>query len=344
MFGKSSKKAAAIVMLVSILFLSSAMAGFSGSTKRTIEISDVAEKILYNDKELQSSLKLFVYNNEVYMPMSFLRDYFNKLIEKDSSGRTVIKDKPDAVLEALKAEAAQKDAKIKELDDKVKQLEGQLAMRHISLEELESKLNTEYNKYGDLEYRVLLSGDENEVRVKLLLDLDYYQQEWSRLNSSKKLELLQGVCGVISGEYGNVKIKGYVKDPSKSRQLLSFSNNADGSLKVGTYKYYDKIGELEDKFNNSYDNVFSGIDLTYKLSGNENSVAFTACIQNAKYGSKWDKLSDYTVKNAMKRLCSDISAEFKDAEIDGFIYDMDSGANIAEAWMHPKGDLNFTRE
>ena len=249
------------------------------------------------------------------------------------------------MLENLKSELSVKNNSIAELQDKVKKLENDIIIgKKLSIRELQDKINDEYGEYGGVTYRVILSGNEDEIRVKIEVDLSRDKSSWTRLTGTKREELIEEVCSEIAGEYGFAKIKGYIKDIADSKKLMTFHYTWQGELGESYYRNYSTISTLEDKFNNDYDGYFNGIHFTFALNGNDNRVEYAIYIQKNRFEEKWDNLSDGALKNFMKKLCTEINSEFKECYVFGQVYDTDSGSELAFCEQIPEGVFTFDRE
>jgi len=252
--------------------------------------------------------------------------------------------KPDAAAEALKSELQLKNKEIAELQEKIKSLENEIkSIKKLNIEELQEYINTELGEYEGVIYRAALSGNKDEIRVKVEVDLSLCRTDWYKLTNNKKKQMLTEICGAIQGEYPDVKIKGYVKDISGSKKLLTFYNKYNGNVEIGSYKNYSTISSLEDRFNNDYSSYLNKMHFTYRLNGNENRIEYFADIQLGKFGEQWNKVSEYAVKNFMKKLNSEIRKEFGNGcAVIGHIYDTDGKVELAYCSLSPDSDFEFT--
>lgn len=319
---------------------------FAEDLAKAVQAYESDATIVYNGKEANLGIKPVLIDGCNYLSVRIISSLFNKNIYWDQNeNKILISDKTDPQLESIASELAAKNKRIEELEAKVKKLENDMTNRRKpSIRELQERINDEYGEYEGVTYRVILSGNEDEIRVKLEIDLSRDKSAWSRLTSSEKEEFIKDVCDVIAGEYGSAKIKGYFKDISASKKLSSFHYNWNGELGKSYYRNYSTISTIEDRFNDNYDGYFNGIHLTYALIGNDNRVEYTIYIQKNRFEEKWDKLSDSVLKNFMKKLCSEINGEFRECHILGYVYDTDSYSELAYCEQVPEGDFNFYRE
>lgn len=319
---------------------------FADDMEKVIQGSESNAGILYNGKEVSLGIKPVLLEGYNYLSVRAMAVLFDKNIDwNQKEQKILISDKPDLALESLKSELAAKNKSIAELEEKVKKLENDVVnAKRLSLSELQDKINTEYGEYEGVTYRVILSGNEDEVRVKIEVDLSKDRSSWSRLSGTRKDELVSAVCSEVAVEYDFAKIKGYIKDIDASKKLMTFNYNWEGELDGNYYRNYSTISSLEDEFNNDYGRYFKGMHFTYALNGNDNRVVYTIYIQRDRFEEEWEDLSDGTLKNFMKKLCSEIGNEFKDCSIYGYVYDTDGSSELAFCEQVPDGEFSFSRE
>ena len=310
-------------------------------------------RIIYNSEEVNLGLKPVLIEGYNYLSVRAISSLFDKSIYwNQSENEILITDKTNPQVEnlALELDAKNKkieelEAKVKALEEKVKTLEKDIAIgKKSSIRELQDKINDNYGEYEGVIYRVILSGNEDEIRVKIEIDLSRDKSEWNSLSITGRDEIIEEVFGVIYEEYDSAKIKGYFKDISESRELRPFHYNWLGELENSYPENYSTISIIEDKFNNDYDDYLKDIHLTFALNGNDSIVKYTAYIQKDRFEDEWKRLSDNTVKNLMKKLCGEISSEFNECYIYGNIYDTDSNNDLAFCEQTIDGDFIFDME
>lgn len=319
---------------------------FADDMAKDIQATESDVRVVYNGKEVSLGIKQLFAEGYNYLSVRALAELFDKNVEWNPNERKIIiSDKPDPALEGLKTELDTKTKNIAELQDKVKKLENDIISRKkFSLSELQELINKENCEYESVSYRVILSGNEDEVRVKIEVDLSLDKAAWGHLSSNKKKEMIKEICNPISGEYGYAKINGYIKDISSSRKLATFYNTSEGDIVIGTYKNYSTISTLEDRINDNYAGYFKGIHFTFTLKGNENRLEYKAFVQKNKFEGKWHNISDSALKNLMKKLCGEINNEFRRCYINGYIYDTDDNTELAVCEQTPEGTFTFYSE
>jgi len=319
---------------------------FAEDTGKIVQGTESDARIIYNGKEAVLGLKPVLINGSNYLSVRAVSSLFEKNIYWDSSkNEIIITDKTNPQLEYLSSELAIKDKTIQELEAKLKKLESKaVSTERLSIEELQEKINNEFWNYEGVSYRVILSGNEDEIRTIFEIDMSRDKSSWNSLSAKERYELVEEVAEVIMEEYASAKIKGYYKDISDSRILFSFYYNWEGELVKGNYENYSAISILEEEFNNEYADYLKGIHFTFTLKGNDNITEFTAYIQRDRFRKEWNSLSDKSLKNFMEKLCSDIAGEFEECYIYGYIYDTDSNEELAYCEQTVEGDFVFGRE
>jgi hypothetical protein len=303
-------------------------------------------RIIYNGEEVDLGLKPILIEGYNYLSVRVISSLFNKSIYwNQSENEILISDKTDPQLENATSDLITKNKRIEELEAKVKALEKDILIgEKLSIRELQDKINDNYGEYEGVLYRVILSGNEDEIRVKIEIDLSRDKSEWDSLSVTGRDELIKEVCDIIYEEYDLAKIKGYFKNISDSRELSPFYYNWLGELEKGHCPNYSTISIIEDKLNDDYDDYFKDIHLTFALNGNDNIAEYTIYIHKDRFEDEWKVLSDNTVKNLMSRLCSEIVSEFKECYIYGYIYDTDNNRDLAFCERTVDGDFIFGME
>lgn len=331
-----------IIVLLSCLLVFT----FAEDTKRVVRGTESDARIIYNGKEAVFGIKPVLIEGSNYLSVRVVSTLFDKNIYWDASkNEVIITDKTDPQSEYLNSELALKDKSIQELEAKIKKLESKMVnAKRLSVEELQEKINNEFGGYEGVSYRVILSGNEDEIRTIFEIDLEKEKSSWNRLSAKERYELIEEVAEVIMEEYASAKIKGYYKDISESSKLLPFHYNWKDELVKGHYKNYSTISIMEEEFNNEYDDYFRGIHFTFALKGNESIMEYKAYIQKDKFDTEWSSLSDSSLKNFMRKLCNDLTKEFKECYIYGYVYDTDNDEELAFCEQTVEGDFVFGRE
>lgn len=296
-------------------------------------------RIIYNGTEVKLEDKLVQTEGGCYLPVEALAELFNKSIQWNQQEQLVtISDKPDIVMEKLKAELAARDKSIADLE---KELE---AAKRLSLAELQALINDQCGEYEGVICKTILSGNEDEIRVKLEIDLSRDKASWNSLSINKRKDMLKGICNVIASEYANARIKGYIKDISVSKKLVTFFQSYEDEVVFGTYKNYNTVSVLEDRFNNDYDDYFNGMHLTFALNGNDERITYTVYVRKDRFKDRWDSISEGTLKNFMKKLCSEIRKEFAGCNITGSIFDTDGSKRLSVCEQYGEEAFSFSLE
>jgi len=303
-------------------------------------------RIIYNGTEIKVEDKLVRTDKSCYLPVEALAELFNKNILWNQQEQLVtISDKPDIEMEKLKSELAVRDKSIAELEEKLAQLEKELkAVKRLSLMELQALINDRYGEYGGVICKTILSGNEDEIRVKLEIDLSRDKASWNSLNINKRKDMVKGICTAIASEYADARIKGYIKDISASKKLVTFFQSYEDEVVFGTYRNYNTVSTLEDRFNNDYDDYFSGMHLTFALNGNDERMTYTVYVWKDRFKDRWDSISEGTLKNFMKKLCSEIRKEFAGCNVTGSIFDTDGSKRLSVCEQYGEGAFSFSLE
>jgi hypothetical protein len=318
---------------------------FAEDITKVIQAVESNAKIFYNGKEISFVNKTLLYNGNIYLPASGLEGISDRsIVWNAKENKLIISNRPNTEAEGLKKELESRDKSISLLNNTIKDMQQELSLEKVlTVKGLQDKLNSEFETYNDLSHHIFLSGNEDEVRVKIAIDLSLGSGMWYGLSSSKKTEFLEAISEAITNEYNHAKVRGFVKDISKAKKLISFCSTSNGDIKTVYAKSSNPISVMEEKFNDNYDAFFSGICIIYDLNGSENKIDISAGIDMSRYDSQWDKLSDSRVKGLLSKLVGEINAQYKDCEINGVIYDTNTEEELASCYKYPKQEFSFSR-
>lgn len=335
------------LMLFSVIMLFSlGLFTFADSTARAVQAVESDARIIYNGREAVLSIKPYSIEGYNYLSVRSVAELFGKGIEWNQAERKVIiTDPPNYELESLKAELAERDKSIAELQDKMKSLEKSLSTgKELSVRELQDEINRLLGVYEELEYRTILSGNKDEIRVRIEIDLGVFRSEWSSLSAAEKEAMIDEVYEWITAEYENAKVKGYVIDIDESKIIMPFHYNWTGEIEREDFEKHSSISSLEEKLNNDYSRYFDDIHFTITLDGNESNMEFTIHMQGAAYSKEWERLSDNNVKYLMEKVSAQIMNKFGECHVLGYVYDTDSESILAYCEQMPGGRFIFEKE
>ncbi len=322
------------------------MFAFAEDITKAIQAAESNARIVYNGKEVSLGLKPFSIEGSNYLSVRAVAVLFDKNIDwNQKEQKIIIADKPNVAVEGLKSELAAKDKSIAELQDKVKKLQSAAEInKEISIREIQEEINNNMGQYQGVTYKAILSGNKDEIRAKIEVDLSRDKIAWGRLTGTEKRGLAEEVYNEISREYTYAKIKGYIIDIASSDRLMFFSYNWEGELDDTRYRNFSTISSLEERLNNDYSGNLKDIHVTIGLEGNENRIEYTLFIQEKRFDKEWEALPDTTIKTFMNKLCSEINKEFENCHIIGYVYDTDSDSEMAYCEQIPDGEFTFERE
>ena len=269
-------------------------------------------QIVFNGTTLSSTNQPFIVNGVTYVPLRMLMDSFgDKQISWDGPNNKVIIASSTSPMESVyMQQITSRNAQIATLQAQVKALEAKLAAAgDVDLDDLEDELN---DTYEDDDVTITLSGDEEEVTLKIAID----EEDWDALSDSEKEDLLQDICDDIWEEADEADISGTVKDGTK--ELDSFDVEADDDVSLDGDVDLDS---LEDSINDDYED-YRTLDFSFTLSGDEDDVTINVDID----ADDWDDLSTSYKVSLLNNISDDIWDEVEDADLSYRI--KDSGTAI----------------
>jgi len=86
------------------------------------------------------------------------------------------------------------------------------------LEELEEELNDDYGDYEGIDLTIELSGDKEEIAIKVTVT----EADWGTLNSSERNELYEELLESVKDEFEDAEVEGDVYAATGNKRLASF--------------------------------------------------------------------------------------------------------------------------
>lgn len=265
-------------------------------------------QILYNSQILTSTKQPFIVDGTTYVPLRMLMDSFGdkQIVWDDISKRVLITSGISQMETLYMQQIASRNTQITELQNKVKTLEAQLAAAEdaaddVDLDNLEDDLNDDYEDFEGLDLSITLSGDNEEITLKIAID----DVDWDTLTATEKEDLLQDICDDIWDEAGDADIVGTVKEGTTL--LDRFSVEADDDVSLDDLD----LDALEDELNDDYWD-YESLDFQFSLSGDEDEITVDIDID----ADDWDDLSTSDQEELLQDICEDLWDEAPDADIE----------------------------
>ncbi|MBP1932551.1 stalk domain-containing protein [Ammoniphilus resinae] len=320
---KQWKKTAAVLGTTTVLVSGTLFSTgtYASQAKKMIEATYQDIKIVYNGNEVavDAQTEPFTIKGTTFIPLRQMGELYNKNVQWDAiNHKILITDKAPVVVPdssqviALKVEIANKDARIKQLEQQL--ADAKESSKKGDIDDLEDQLNDDYEDFydGDLDASIELSGDEDEIEVFIEVDED----EWNDLSTRERENLIENMVDDILEEFEDAEITGAVEDGSST--LLTFTADTDGDVE------YADLDDLEDELNDDYEDYFRGIRLSIDLSGDTEDITFRVNIALDDYQDEWDDLDQNDIDDLFDDIVDDIEKKFKSADIEGDIYDTDN--------------------
>lgn len=331
-----NKKKVIYVALICILLVSMQSMGFAQGSKfkKTLEAWYNTASIVVNGTEMTSEVKPFIVDGTIYVPLRMMANIFDKDIQWDPVlQKALIKDKPNSNVQDLRNEIITKEIEITNLKKKIEELEAKV---NVDIDDLEDQLNKDYDEYEDAEFEISLSGDEDDVTVKIEIDLDDYDDEWDDLDDDDIEDYLQDIVDDILDEYEDADIEGNIEDSSSNDDLIEFDVSRSGNVSLSA-----DLDDLEDELDDECSDYFNDIDLSLKLDGDRDDIDFTIYLEYDDYDDEWDALSNSRIEDLMEDVFDEIEDEYEDADITGYIYDDDNNKYLYKYYKTSSGSSRF---
>lgn len=329
MKGKN-KKLMLSVVIVLVLSIAMATVVFAADYyNKTLNAAFRNIKIFRNGQQVQLNLQKgamepFIVDGTTYVPLRAVSEILDKEVSWDQSSYAVhINDKQGQTTSPqvlqLMTQLAEKDAKIKDLEKQVASLQAQLKSQKMDLDDLEYELNKKFDEYEDIEFSIKISGDEDDIKVKIYLDLDDYWTEWHNLTDDDIEDYIKDIVEYIEDNFKDAEISGFIEDDPYNDKLVEFEVNSKGKLVFdfdGTDDDED-LDDLEEDLNDDYGRMY-GIDFDIKLSWDSSD--------DIKVTIKFDDdyfydLDDDEIEDYLNDIYDDIANYYDDVYVYGSIVD-----------------------
>lgn len=350
-----SKKRLIALATTAIFSLSTATALYAEPVIKTLKANFPGIKISYNGQVKTGEKEPFIVDNVTYVPIRMVGELVGKNVQWDGANKFIqITDTSSSspeqteTINQLKAQLAQKDAEIIQLNQKNSNLEKQLEELQNKksgayLDDLEEELNEYYGEFEDIVFDIELDGDEDNIEVEITTDLYDYSRYWSRLSDRDIEYYIEDICKDIWDVYENAEIDGYIYDLDERAYLVEFIGDSRHRIDIELPNNVN-LSDLEYDIDREYRNYFSDIKFSYfEIDGDSDSVVFNVNLDYDAYRDEWNALDNSKIETFMDNIYADIEYELRDAEIEGYIYTTRNRSIIAEYWITKSGGVRFNR-
>ncbi|MCM3145843.1 stalk domain-containing protein [Brevibacillus sp. MER 51] len=236
MFKKQYLAIASALILSTTLIPTSSQAA-TGTKNLQAKYNNI--KVIYNGAAVPTTIEPFIVNGTTYIPLRMMAGVFSKDVAWDGAKYTItVKDLPNS---QHANELAARDAQIRSLQNTIDSLNKEITDLKNSkknnsskddddLDDLEDDLNNYYDDYKDIEWKISLSGDEDDIDVEIQVDREEFEDEYEDLDESDFEELVEKVVEDIWDEFEDADIDGEIVDEDDDN-LYDFSADAsDGDI------------------------------------------------------------------------------------------------------------------
>lgn len=343
-----------------MLFIAIGVATASAAPTGKIVQAYQGVKIIFNGQQLTGTTQPYIINNTTYVPLRMLMNGFGKNISWDAANyQVIITDTASSTETNLKAQLAQKDTQIADLQSTITRLNAQISDLKdennddsTSLSDIKETLSDYFEDAGDdyfdddgIDTTISLSGDEDDLAYTIKLDFDDADDydKLKDLNESDIKSFLNAVKSKINSEiedtdYEDADLTGKLVDYDTSSYYVKYNGSSY------TYSWDDEDDDsslsdiketLNDDFEDAGDEYFDddGIDTTISLSGDEDELTYTIKMDFSD-ANDYDHLYDLsqseirTFLNAVKSTINDEieDTDYEDADITGKLSDNDNSS------------------
>ena len=330
--GKRVKVLTTALLTVVLVFAITVGASATTGTKSLSAIFRNIQMIA-NGKVVQAEAEPFIVGGRTYVPLRAISEALGAYVDWNAATNIVtIKGGTSSTeVATLKAQIAAKDAEIASLKAKL----NDQTSNDGDLGKLEDNLIDDYDNLGDVEIDdIRLTGDEDDVTVKIDVDLGDFDTEWDDLSDSDIEDWLDDLCADIQDYYSDdTYIDGEIQDIDSDDNLVDFNKDGNDDISVdfndddyrGGASAAD-VSDVEDALDGDSYSV-GGIDfeitnIDYDTDSDEIDVELTTYDVGAE--ADWNGLSNSQIENDVEDICMEIADAFEeDANADAEIVNID---------------------
>lgn len=311
------RKLSMVLVLAFLLTIGIESSAYAVTKPKTVQAYP-GVTIYYNGQQLTGASQPYIINDTTYIPIRMLMEAMENNIYWDSMNYRVIVTGATATQAAL----AEKDAEIAALEKKIKTLEAKIdELEGDDIEDIQDEVAEYFEDAGDeyfdddgIETTLTLSGDEDEISYRIKLDFDDADDydELRDLSDRDIEEFLDDVESKISDEiedthFEDADITGRLSDANDSRLYVD-AEDGDYDYSWENELDLDDVEEnLLDEFEDAGDKYFddNGIGVSIRLYGDQDELDYLIKLD-------FDDADDY-----------DDLADVRGADIESFLDDFE---------------------
>lgn len=247
------------------------------------------------------------------------------------------------------------NSKIATMEEKIAKYEKQLGISDdkeedkdddkdtkIDTDKLENMLQDTYKEKFKVEWSFSVSGDEDNLKVKVQFDSDEDEKDFDKITKSELEKFSKDICKDLQKKVKNVEVEGSIYDKEEKETISKFEMTSKGKFKYDYLKKEeidsDKLRSLEKRLADNHDD-FPNLNFYGQYDGSSINVrdivleaddgeityiVYTDFPDFAKYA--WRNLNKSEVETDLEKFMEAIEKDIKqefDVKMQGYIYDED---------------------
>lgn len=311
-------------------------------------------QVYYNNQQKVMAQEPFIYNNSVYLPVRGVSELVDKNVDWNSATNSVyVSDRggaPSSELEAqisnknfeiakLTGEKTDLEKKVKELEEKLKTQETDKDKDKVTDANLKETLKYLQNKFDyehSIDWEFDLTQTSSRINVEVSFDSRYDDKKWEALTKTKREDFFRDIVKEIRYDFKDASVSGKVIDIRTGKAIGTFSQSTNNNFYY-TDNSSTSFGDLErelKKLVKKLDGTSIPVD-DIKIKGNSDDITFTVYVDlyTRLLQNEWeDTMRDNSrdIRQVMEYIQEEILRDFRNASVQGFIEDYDSGDTLAK--------------
>ncbi|QOS97389.1 copper amine oxidase N-terminal domain-containing protein [Brevibacterium sp. JNUCC-42] len=226
-------KKKAILVLSSALLIGALPATTDAAVvKKNLQATYNNVKVKHNGNEVPTAIEPFIVDGTTYIPIRMMADVFKKDIDWDQANYTIsVTDRNEPTFNTYKSQLDAKDDEIADLERQLRDAKDKLdkkKSKNDDLADLEKKIQKKYGDWEDIDWDIILDGDEDDVEITIEFDMDDDGKLFKKLDEDDLKDFVTKICKMVSADsdFEDADITGTITDTDEDEDLYDFKGKA----------------------------------------------------------------------------------------------------------------------
>ncbi len=318
------RRFAVLLMTAVMLLVFGSIAAEATVATRQIQVNYNNVMIYTNGKlvSVAAGQEPFLLNGVTYVPLRVAGEALNSEVNWVAETKTIY---ITGGTSTGTASLAAKNQEIADLKEQISDLQAKLddednESDDYDLDDIRDYLLDDYDDLEDVNIDdIELDGDEDYVKVEIIVDLDDYEDEWEDLSTRDIRDWLDDLVDYIQDKITDDTVVDGMIYSADDEDLVEFYKKGDNRLEVDVINDYsgENASDVEDSLE---DEIYEVDDLEFSISyieydDDDDIVNVKFAAEDYDCADQWDELSRTTIEDAADDIGEDIANEFEDENV-----------------------------